>query len=250
MHGVARDWFASTFNALYPVVYAHRTVASAGVEARFAAAQLALGPADRVLDLCCGNGRHLAHLLQYTPRAVGLDYSTDLLRLARANCGPEVRLVRGDMRALPFAGPFDAVANFFTSFGYFESEPENEAVVAGVARALRADGRFFIDYFNAAHLRRNLVSRSERRQAEFDVIEERWIDETARRVNKRTMLLCRGNLVSTTGESVRMYTFEELAGMLARAGLEVTQTFGNFAGAPLGDAYPRMILAGRKAARP
>lgn len=250
MVGVAKDWFASTFNALYPVIYAHRTVASAVAEARFAAAQLALGPEDRLLDLCCGNGRHLAHLSRCTPHAVGLDYSADLLRLAQGNCGPRARLVRGDMRALPFEDRFDVVANFFTSFGYFSSERENEAVAAGVARALRAGGRFFIDYFNAVHLRRNLIPRSERRQAEFDVVEERWIDEAARRVNKRTMLLCRGNLVSTTGESVRMYAFEELEAMLARAGLEITQTFGDYAGAPFGALYPRMILVGRKAARP
>ena len=47
----------------------------------------------------------------------GLDYSRELLAAARDALGPEAALVRGDMRALPFDGVFDAVTGFFTSFG-------------------------------------------------------------------------------------------------------------------------------------
>ena len=112
---IAEDWHQRSFGALYPVLYAHRNVEAAAPEAAFAAQRLGLRPDDRVLDLCCGNGRHMVHLLRHTPRVVGLDYSPDLLALASEQLGNSAGLVRGDMRAVPFGAVFDAVTNFFTS---------------------------------------------------------------------------------------------------------------------------------------
>ena len=63
-HTVEKDWFAHAFDALYPVVYAHRTVESATAESAFAIEQLRLCNSCSVLDLCCGNGRHMVHLLK------------------------------------------------------------------------------------------------------------------------------------------------------------------------------------------
>src|SRR5690606_28759768 len=125
---VDEDWFAHAFDALYPVIYAHRTVEAATAEAAFAIEQLKLCNTCSVLDLCCGNGRHMFHLLKHTPRVFGLDYSPALLAIARKQLAGAGLLLRGDMRAIPFEWVFDALSNFFTSFGYFTYEEENLAV--------------------------------------------------------------------------------------------------------------------------
>jgi SAM-dependent methyltransferase len=44
---------------------------------------LNLGPADILLDLCCGNGLLTAHLAERCGSAVGIDYSRDLVEIAR-----------------------------------------------------------------------------------------------------------------------------------------------------------------------
>ena len=50
--------------------------------ARFAAQALELSPGQRVLDLCCGSGRHLREL----PGAVGIDLHRQVLRGLPAAC--------------------------------------------------------------------------------------------------------------------------------------------------------------------
>ncbi|HEX3213864.1 MAG TPA: class I SAM-dependent methyltransferase, partial [Actinomycetota bacterium] len=106
--------------------------------------QLGLAPGARLLDLCCGPGRHAVPLAQLGYRVTGLDLSRPLLaRAAAAAAGQRVGLVAADMRRLPFAdGSFDAVLNLFNAFGYLEDEAQDELVLAEVARVLAPGGRF------------------------------------------------------------------------------------------------------------
>lgn len=245
---IAPDWYRHTFGALYPVVYAHRTPEAATLEAVFAAECTQLHKTDAVLDLCCGGGRHMAALIGKTDTLTGLDYSTDLLRLAKEALPAHARLVRADMRNLPFADDFDVVLNFFTSFGYFPAREENLSVLREMARVLRPGGRFFFDYFNAEHTQRYLRPRSERMTQAYRIVEQRWIDATLRRVNKFTEVWNEECRVAQFGESVRLYTAGELIGMLEEAGLEPDAQFGDYEGHPIAVEYPRVIVAGHRKA--
>ena len=244
---IDETWFESAFDALYPVVYAHRTVEAATTEAAFAIEQLRLGESCSVLDLCCGNGRHMVHLLRHTPHVIGLDYSAALLGFAREHVGPSVSLVRGDMRAIPFVERFDAVANFFTSFGYFQDEGENQAVADGVARALKPGGRFFVDYLNPHHVREHLEPESERESGDLRIVERRWIDNAHGRVNKVTEVFRAGRCINESSESVRLYESAALETLFERAGLRIDAMFGDYTGAPVSPDLPRQILVGERA---
>lgn len=245
--GVVDNWYETAFDALYPVVYAHRTVEAATRESAFAIEQLHLCTSCSVLDLCCGNGRHMVHLLRHTPHVIGLDYSPALLGEARRLLGGQGSLLRGDMRAIPFDRAFDAVANFFTSFGYFNRDEENQAVARGIARALRPGGRFFMDYLNPQHVQANLDPESRRTAGAYEIIEKRWIDKALNRVNKTTAILRDGVLVNETSESVRLYERDELAGLLTAAGLKVEAIFGDYDGTPVHGSRPRQIVVGTRA---
>ena len=243
---VEKDWFVHAFDALYPVVYAHRTVESATAESAFAIDQLHLCRSCSVLDLCCGNGRHMVHLLKHTPHVVGLDYSSDLLGIARRQLGGAGHLLRGDMRAIPFTGAFDALANFFTSFGYFCNVSVNLAVAQGIARALKPGGRFFVDYLNPAYLRHHLDPESVRSSGGFEIHDRRWIDPVTNRVNKVTEVKQGGVLINRSSESVRLYDRSELLALLDRAGLRMEAMYGTYAGDPVRDDTPRQIVVGTR----
>ena len=244
---IAEDWFHQSFDSLYPIVYAHRTIHAAKAEALFSVKATHLTKRDTVLDLCCGNGRHMAHLMSYAGRVAGLDYSPHLLEMARQFLGPESELVRGDMRSLPFDGVFDAIFNYFTSFGYFQTDAENLAVVEGVARSLKHDGRFFIDYLNRSHTERNLQPSSIRNHEGYEIREERWIDVHLHRINKTTKVVKEGRAISEMGESVKLYTANEFSALLAEGGLIVDSVYGDYDGAAWDEDAPRMIVVGRKA---
>lgn len=244
---IEEDWYAHSFDALYPIIYAHRSVESAQAEVAFAVDTLQLGAREELLDLCCGNGRHMVHLLRRSARVCGLDYSRALLAHARGNVGEGALLVRGDMRALPFRNAFDAVLNFFTSFGYFTDEKENQQVLQSLACALRPGGRFLLDYLNPDHVEAHLVPRSARSVDGYDIGEERWIDPTAHRINKITNISTPEGKRVRTSESVRLYSADQMIALCEGAGLEVSALFGDYDGSTFGRESPRMILTGRKA---
>jgi ubiquinone/menaquinone biosynthesis C-methylase UbiE len=142
-------------------LYPHRDLASARREVAFALARLDPEPMP-LLDLCCGPGRHSLRFAEKGFSPVGLDYSAPLLELARAR-GESLRLVRGDMRALPFSSnAFRSVVNFFTSFGYFLGEMDNVAVVTEIERVLAPGGRFLCDTFGRDHVIARLVREENR----------------------------------------------------------------------------------------
>lgn len=241
------DWYERSFDITYPIVYAHRTVESARIEVRFAIERLPVKPGATVLDLCCGNGRHMVHLLRHTSRVVGLDYSPYMLRFAASLVRSAGLLVRADMRGIPFVSAFDAVLNFFTSFGYFVSVEDNLRVAEHVARALKPSGVFFIDHLNRNHAIETLAPESHSEKDGFEVHEIRWIDAQESRINKSIAISQEGRPVGEACESVRLYTPDEFRDLLAAGGLRVQQFFGDYSGTPLDDSQPRMIAVGCKA---
>jgi len=157
--------------------------------------------------------------------------------------------VAADMCCLPFADrTFDWVLNFFTSFGYFETEKENQRVLEEIARVLYPGGRLLIDLFNPDAVVPEL-EKSETREMNGRHVEiERWYDTETRRVNKRIRVHSNTESTRTFLESVRAYSQAEAEGGLHRAGLEVTNFYGSFSGEPFRSDSKRLILVGRKPA--
>ena len=199
-------WYRQHFNEDYRTLYAARDDAEAELQVAFAEEQLKIRPHDRVLDLCCGHGRHLEALAKRNIRATGVDLSLPLLKEALLRGSGA--LLRADMRKLPFAAGaegFSVLLNFFTSFGYFQEENDNLAVIEEIARVLRPGGRFLLDLMNP-HGAENPDPSSLREEGSFEIAEKRWFSAENHRVEKRIRLLDR-----TTGrrseymESVRVY---------------------------------------------
>src|SRR5690606_34464775 len=79
-----RPWWESYFGADYSSLYPDKDLASGEAEAPRIAAALALAPGARVLDLGCGNGRHVLALARRGFDATGVDFSPTLLQMAAA----------------------------------------------------------------------------------------------------------------------------------------------------------------------
>lgn len=125
-----------------------RTIGSSDLEFWSRAATGAQGP---ILELGCGTGRVSVPLATSGVPVVGVDFSMPMLRRARtrarkAALGSRLRLVRSDIRALPFAP--DAFGTVIAPYGVVQSMPGADALAAAlhaVARVLAPGGSVWID---------------------------------------------------------------------------------------------------------
>ena len=242
---VPMAWYKEWFGEEYLELYSHRDESEAEVHADFVERYLGHGARPRaVLDLACGAGRHTAALRRRGYRALGVDLSLTLLARMREKGLPRVA---GDMRRLPFAAEsFDWVLNFFTSFGYFESERENFRVLEEIVRVLAPGGRFLIDLLSPGTALAGLKPKETQALDGREAAIERWYDDKSHRINKRIAVRAPGEPSRTFLESVRVYQPEEVTIGLRWAGLEVEGLFGNFHGDSYERDSERLILLGRK----
>ena len=182
------DWWQSLFNAIYlrtdGDVVENQANTKREIDQVLAAADLE--PNDHILDLCCGQGRHTLELARRGFRHLtGLDRSRYLIRLARRRAKAEnleTRFREGDARkfALP-QSTFDCVLLMGNSFGYFDQEEDDLAVLTAISRTLRSHGSLVIDIADGDWLRQHYEARS-----------WEWIDQN--------QFVCRERSLSSSGD--------------------------------------------------
>jgi SAM-dependent methyltransferase len=104
----------------------------------------------RVLDVCCGPGRHARHLVERGYEVTGVDRDAVAVERAREAIprGTFVQLDQRDLGRLD--GPFDAVVILWQSFGYFEPA-DNDRILRDIVHLLRPGGRLLLDLFHVGY---------------------------------------------------------------------------------------------------
>ena len=206
---------------------------------------LGLTEGSEVLDVPCGHGRIANRLAARGARVVGLDADPFFLERARADAaerGVDVEYVQGDMRELPWTERFDAVVNWFTSFGYFDDDG-NRAWLESARRTLKPGGRLAIDIHSRDAFMRNrpLATMASVVERDGDLLVDRqsFDVETGRDETERWIV--RDGRVRKTVYSVRFYTFTELRSLLLDVGFAAVEAVGHDGG-PLTLETRRMIV--------
>ena len=245
MDVIPGNWYENWFGNEYLTLYAHRDEQEAKKLIELVSANIDLSSDALIIDLCCGQGRHARILAELGYNVVGIDLSRTLLEAAKYKSAnsDKARFVQADMRQLPFRDSFDLLLNLFTSFGYFDSDVENQSVFHQFKQVLKDNGWFVFDYMNDKHVRDNLV-RSQREEIGNIMIElERYISDE--RVEKKIIMHQNGKK-SIFYESVKMYHPEKIQAMMKQAGLSVHKVMGDYDGSPFLPYSPRLLIIGSK----
>ena len=132
---------------VYDAVAAAYDLLGSGRFHRRAVEALALRPGDTAVDLACGTGVNLPHLVEAvgeTGRVVAVDLSPRMLAQARQRIEDagwdNVELVEADVREFAFPEPVHGV---LSTFG-IEMVPEHEAVVRRAVATLAPGGRIAV----------------------------------------------------------------------------------------------------------
>ncbi|MGH2795293.1 MAG: SAM-dependent methyltransferase [Actinomycetota bacterium] len=208
-----------------------------------------LQPGMAVLDAPCGHGRLANRLAARGLSVTGLDSSALFLDVARkdvAELGVSVEYVQGDLREIPWEGRFDAVVNWFTSFGYFDDDT-NRAVLAGFRKALKPGGRLLLETINRERVIKLQAALPPGRPATF--LAERGDDlmidkvefdpSTGCTVTER--IIARGGKVRRVHFAVRTFTVPEIRDWVIGAGFTAFDALGSH-GEPYALESERLVV--------
>ena len=233
-----KAWFESFFGEDYFEIY--RDVLSperTESETEAIASLLGLRSGARILDLACGHGRHSIGLAERGFSVTGYDLSRVFLDYAEADArarGVEVDWVKGDMRALPFDGCFDAVINVFTAFGYFDDPQDDLRSLRGIRQSLAPGGKFLLETLHRDGLvPRFLPQRAEKTSGGGIVMHEQSWDLARNVIDDQITFVRPDGTRAEYSTSVRMRSLHEFRSLLEAAGLPVTSWHGGLDGSAL-----------------
>jgi len=242
------EWWKSFFDEPYAKAILESFEERASQEVDFIEDALSLSRNVKILDLCCGLGRHSIELAKRGYQVTGVDVTSQYLETARAKAkekGVKIDFIEGEMRNISFYEEFNAAINMFTSFGFFEEEKDNLKVLKNVSNTLKPEGKFLIDVINRDWIIRNYRERDWRESGEGLVLEVRKFD-LARSINYGKQIIIRGGERIEKDVPLRMYSFHELKSMLELAGLKVIASYGSFEKEELTLDSMRMIIISQK----
>lgn len=220
--------------------------------------RLAQGAAS-VLDLGCGTGvlaARIANTCSDAASIVGADPAKAMLDIAAAReGGAKVRWVEASAEALDLDERFDLIMLTGHAFQVFLTIDQQRAVLATIVRHLTPTGRFIFDTRNPAFPARKERTREETlhqfEHADHGTV-EKWnvstYDETS-----GILTFSNGYRILKTGkaheaqEQIRYTPNDELAALIADAGLGVESWLGSWDGVPFHREAREIIPIGRLA---
>ncbi len=153
-----KEWFGEWFDSpYYHVLYQHRDKEEARTFIDRLISYFQFTKNDLIQDLACGQGRHAIYLNKKGFDVLGLDLSPQNIAHAKQFENERLEFYLHDMR-FPWQGQkCDYILNMFTSFGYFETNGENQQAVSAIANSMKKGGKLLIDFLNPYTVINNLV---------------------------------------------------------------------------------------------
>ncbi|MBI1227642.1 MAG: methyltransferase domain-containing protein [Bacteroidetes bacterium] len=240
------EWFKDWFNSpYYHLLYKNRDEQEA--KNFIDRLLMVLNPAanSTVLDLACGKGRYSRYLAEKGFYVTGLDIAEASIKYAQQFENEHLSFFQHDMRQPYRINYFDYIFNFFTSFGYFETEKDHLKTVVNIGKGLHINGKFVLDFFNSKKVIANLQPVEEKKVGNVYFHIHRSLDDQGY-ILKNIQFEDNGEHFDFT-ERVRAFTLQEFRTLFRMAGMKIAQTYGCHELSPFDEnTSDRLILVGCK----
>lgn len=212
---------------------------------------LSLKKGASILDCPCGYGRHSIELACRGFEVSGSDINSVHLQKA-INTAKEdsinVTFAKESMLDLEYSSKFDAVINMFYSFGFFDTDEENEKVLKNFFNALKPGGKFLMHTdVNVPRILSGKYKEDEQRNLltgkTLRIIDS--YDQQTKRINGAWIIKSDGK-EERKDYSVRVYTKEEFEEMCSKVGFSSVVTYSGWEGAEYSENAEDMIVVATK----
>jgi SAM-dependent methyltransferase len=210
---------------------------------------LEISAEDRILDLCCGIGRHSNELARRGYGVTGVDRTKSYLEIARGtakNEGLSTEFVHMDMRDFVREDSFDVVLSMFTSFGYFDDDSQQMTVLDNVFRSLRPGGRFIIETMGKEVLAR-IFQEADWSEGDYGIhLERRKPTDDWGKMENTWILISKDGTRHEWNVTHYLYSAVELKSLLSSAGFEDVKAYGGLDGSTYDNTARRLAVVGMK----
>jgi len=220
-----KDWFTDWFNtSYYHTLYKERNDDEAQLFMKNITSFLNLPKKTHILDLPCGKGRHSVFLNSLGYTVTGGDLAENSINAAKKFENDTLKFRVHDMRQ-PFNNKYDAIFNLFTSFGYFDDDKEDIAILENIKKGLHTDGVFVFDFLNAEKVKLNLVSSETKTVDNITFYIKREIKDGF--ILKHISFFADGENHSYS-EQVKYLDLAKMTSFLEKVGFTITTVFGDY----------------------
>jgi SAM-dependent methyltransferase len=244
---VQGNWFKEWFNSpYYHVLYADRDEKEASDFIESLISHLKPPPHSLMLDAGCGRGRHARILAGKGFDVTGIDLAPENISYALQFANDHLHFYEHDIRMPFWINYFGYAFNFFTSFGYFETEREHNNAIRSISQAMKPEGIFVLDYLNVRYAEKHFEAESTKEIEGVIFHITKWCNAT--HFYKKIIIEdshLRTPLQFT--EKVARFNLQDFEKIFALQGLKIQEVFGDYQF----NAYdiidsPRLLMIAKK----
>lgn len=103
--------------------------------------------AKTILNLGCGTGKHDSYLAKAGYQVTGLDFSEEMIKIAKSNKTENCEFIVGDARSFKFDKKFDVIISLFHVFSYQTSNADAVGFLQTIRNLLTDNGISIFDYW-------------------------------------------------------------------------------------------------------
>ena len=206
-------------------------------------------PEMKILDLCCGVGRHSLEFARRGYTVVGIDTTQIYLDHAERDADKEnlqIEFICEDMRSFKYENSFDIIINMSSSFGFFEDNNDQMLVLDNIYSSLKQEGYVLFDMAGKELITRDFVPRVWK-SGEYGYVlyEDIPVDDWSKMKHHWTHI-SKDGVVKTWESTSYIYSAEELKMMLNGTGFKNIQVLGDLKGSEYDHKAQRLVAIGRK----
>ncbi len=246
------EWFKTWFDSpYYQILYENRNEKEAEQFLNKLLQYLSLPTKSAVLDAGCGKGRYSVFLADRGFNVVGIDLSWVNIQEALMAERDNLTFLLHDMRNLFYINYFDVAFNIFTSFGYFNSEKDNQRTMASLSLSLRKGGRMVIDFFNSERVMSELVPEQHITREGIGFNIKKYVQPATNGSEQpfivKKIIVNDHNKIVEFEERVQALRLKNFSEYFAAHGLQIKDVFGDYRLQPFDEKKSeRLILIAEK----
>jgi SAM-dependent methyltransferase len=225
------DWYKEYFGEDYwdLVHYSCSSFEHTEVELKFLENLFEENSITKVLDLCCGIGRHVIPLSAKNYEVTGIEINpvaVESIKKGLTELSLNASVICNDVRDIKYTEEFDCAIFMQTSFGYF-SDQENLELLKKVYLSLKPGGLIVLDIPNRDSMLKHFSLRDWTQINDKHYILAHQFDYLLSRRNT-TLTVIEDDDRREYHHSIRMYTTKEICDLLTETNFYDIRVLGDF----------------------